>query len=1785
MNIDDLPVGQHKGMDIPEFLPGEGPTADQPPVSNLDIPLNDRLICKNAKQRLEAFTELMKLFTDKNFPDPELDPYIANFPKYLADSHPGAQEKALDTLLLFLTKCPPQTNLEFNELVSVLIEKGFISSKSSVKTKSTNALLALAQMDSSQSIIHEAIISRISSKNPKICSAAIQSLTTLLANFGNSVYPIPAGIQAIALQAATSSNKDVRNDSMNYFKEAYRWIREGIFPALSGLKQAQQDELKMACSSITESPVSAKLQVKGKIAEIASSPIQNNDMPKSKPVEKKPEPPAAAPDFSKFGEAWCENLLTTKKWSDKRDLLEDLLKFINSENVKPDNFGELGNMLKKILSDSNIVVVNLALKCIGNLSNVLKSGYAPFAKSSIHAIIQKFKDKKTQNEAQKCIESIINCFNNIDDILDDIKEGLNDKSPLVKLYICGWIEKAVLPKLNVGLASSILSILIKLTDDASNEVRDATLSLLGAMKVQFGDCDVVNKPISDMIPQKQEKIAEAVSRITGKKDTSGIIPEPMKTDIPNHTSAQPPKTQKKCGSPQINSSNHGQKMAMQKEDENNEISEEEAIQILSEKMPGEIISGLSKPEWKERVQTLQNMHQFIQENSDKVDSKFTDALSRFIRIKLKDFKESNINILKEAISLLNLVAETCAVSKKFANCVITGLSEKLADPKQTEPIVNLFLTISDTVTPTFVATIIMKSTIGGKNPNLPKAGLIFLKKLLEEYTPLLLPLKQIVEFCKTSIGNSNPQVRNAATSLMCTIYGSIGDTVKSMLLSDLKDTTVKSIECELSKTSIKEKTLSEVKRKLRGDTEKEFNSKKAAKVNAADALVPRMNIAPLITSKILSGLTNSGMKQRQEAKDSLDHILQSANNRIKPDGLGPLFTALKSRMNEPCKNLAKSFITLIGTLSIALGNSIRQYIKVIIQPLMFNLADKQTSIRQETINALDKIAENAGLDTIFNNAGQLLEKDNPELRTELLGYILKHKDGLQKSDSVSLIKGLVACIQDRSKEIRNLAEEVIGQVVPITGHLMFIDAIRDLKPAVKETLKSIIDKYKVMVPFSAPSENAEPMEITSDPREETKINIPKTQPVLQQPKTEEIKLPPKIIEKPQSIPMVIQNPIQTNPIQNISPDLQDLMNSPLSNRTLEALRILTEKLKTNPETVLAACTPLFNWISLKLATNLTNQLNKPAGEFLFLLFTAFSQSKISLSDLDASIVLPSICDKLSSSYEIFGVLCNVYAPAKVIFYLSKPLEYAGAKIQTDCLKNIQNIIKTRGISAISEVSAANLAPLLNSGDQIVKENLISVLKEYYKLQGEEIWKTLTDIIDPHKEMLKKEFCGNSVQNTENESPGTQSVRKSLKKFSISEEQPAAKNQATPLKNVTNQPPEIIAKRSVSPIPKSLQKVESLEQCLYQLKYGEITHKIDSLMFLGEKATECVEGKSNFAQMHCNNIIMTFAEVMKDLFNSGFDEVQLRFIKYFMNMTNKICSAKAIVYDMGELELKCIMEQLLTKLLFDGLEKLGTNNEGETLMKCLNSTILRLLENCQPTKVFCVLIDLLKAYIGPQNGNASLVKLPGLIVKCLLKLTKVMEHLISNIDLSKLFLSIHEFLIANPSNPNPATTNEEIGSRIIKTIVNEVVKLKKEEIWESYKLVQDHPKPDLHIKRWITVIIRSLRTSSSAQRSLPAPAILSETKKNSLLSGTPASIQKSTEKTTDILAIYRSRLAALQGGRSLENRENTAASLNAIPIQTQTPVALPTQTPIPTPANDIFARIDQFKALMNKTMKK
>jgi hypothetical protein len=140
-----------------------------------------------------------------------------------------------------------------------------------------------------------------------------------------------------------------------------------------------------------------------------------------------------------------------------------------------------------------------------------------------------------------------------------------------------------------------------------------------------------------------------------------------------------------------------------------------------------------------------------------------------------------------------------------------------------------------------------------------------------------------------------------------------------------------------------------------------------------------------------------------------------------------------------------------------------------------NISDKQALVRNEVVGAMNKWAEAVGPEVIINNIAPVLTVENPEARTEIFRWILGHQDNIKDADSKAMVKPLVTCLTDKSKEIRLQCEKTINCVMPLTGHQEFYAALKDMKQALQQTLKPVLDKIKAncMQSTGAPEQEAE----------------------------------------------------------------------------------------------------------------------------------------------------------------------------------------------------------------------------------------------------------------------------------------------------------------------------------------------------------------------------------------------------------------------------------------------------------------------------------------------------------------------------------------------------------------------------------------------------------------------------------------------------------------------------------------------------------------------------------------
>lgn len=204
--------------------------------------------------------------------------------------------------------------------------------------------------------------------------------------------------------------------------------------------------------------------------------------------------------------------------------------------------------------------------------------------------------------------------------------------------------------------------------------------------------------------------------------------------------------------------------------------------------------------------------------------------------------------------------------------------------------------------------------------------------------------------------------------------------------------------------------------------------------------------------------------------------------RIAPDGIGEVMECMKQNYKATNKAILKQVILLMGALAEAVGQPIIKYNNKCFKPLLVFLGDKAALMRADVIATADKWSDAIGPEFVINSMCTYLETGNPVMRTDILKWIVAHKSAIIKCEHPLMIKPFLACLTDKTPEIRGLADEVIVATMSIVGFGPFSEGIKDMKPAVQGTVRPLLEKAKQKAITANPSAAmAEPEEDVKGP--------------------------------------------------------------------------------------------------------------------------------------------------------------------------------------------------------------------------------------------------------------------------------------------------------------------------------------------------------------------------------------------------------------------------------------------------------------------------------------------------------------------------------------------------------------------------------------------------------------------------------------------------------------------------------------------------------------------------------
>ncbi|KAF8268872.1 ARM repeat-containing protein [Lactarius quietus] len=1076
------------------------------------LSIDERLAHKNWKARVSAYETLVKTFQlTASETDPAFKPYISHpdlLKKIVTDSNAVAQEKGVECVVAFVKFAGENAARTRDAVVPALVDKCFGSTRAGTKNQAIELALQYVEVENGGAGVVDNVLPGLSAKQPKAVAGTITVLKEIVRLFGTQVTP-PAPILKAMPKIFGHSDKTVRSEGGNLAHALYQYLGTGIEPWLAELKPLQVKELKEVWDGMEkEGRGKGSLKPERLTRQQARDAEQNGDAGEGDEggASAAAEEDLASPDPRQFAEevditpklpANRHTNLTSSKWKERKEVLDDLLTLLNATpRIKESSeFGELSKALAlRVQSDANINCVMVAAQCLEGLAKGLMGSFARYRETVVPPMLERLKERKaTVTDTIGVALDAIFETTTLADILGDILPALSNKNPQIKEGACKFLtrclstSKQAIPPAQIKPASEAIAALL---EDSYAGARDEAANAFGTLMKMVGERPLV-AVMDGLADVRKAKVKEAHEKATKEElpslpDTQSSPPEDAEKKArgpPGRLTAKkaPPSGSGAGAAPAASTSAPAKKppaaaaaaaaaSACTLDTVKYKHTPEDAEALAAEIIPSNYITDLGDANWKTRLAALEDMTTWVESMVEELDAEvIVRALGK------KGWGEKNFQVSAKLYGILVILAERCPTfGRSCAALSIPHLSEKLGDAKLKKPASETLGTFAEKTSLQFVLNQAYEPLNKIKAPKALADALTWIEQALSEFGIAGLSLRSLIEFLKGALKNSNAAVRTSATKTLVMVKVFAGPSI-SELLGDLNPQLLATIQSEFEKVDGNEPpepvrlsadVLAMVPQGGSG------SKSGAASSSALDDLFPRVDIDGLMKgTTILADAKSDAWKTKKEALETLQAILdQGANKRLKPQ-MGEIGQILKARVTDTNKAVQSLALDIVARVATGMGKPFEKQTRFFIVPVCTGLADQKAPIRAAAIQTLTAIAEACeGLDALVHGLTAALEVNQPLQRAQLLGWIVDWFKGHDMTPGLDLsgwVAPIVGCLDDRNGDIRKGAQAVLPYLIASAGFDQVMHQTNSLKPASKGTAVPLIQAARAAAPTPA----------------------------------------------------------------------------------------------------------------------------------------------------------------------------------------------------------------------------------------------------------------------------------------------------------------------------------------------------------------------------------------------------------------------------------------------------------------------------------------------------------------------------------------------------------------------------------------------------------------------------------------------------------------------------------------------------------------------------------------------
>ncbi|KAK8551075.1 hypothetical protein V6N13_119565 [Hibiscus sabdariffa] len=1200
--------------------------------------------------------------------------------------------------------------------------------------------------------------------------------------------------------------------------------------------------------------------------------------------------------------------------------------------------------------------------------------------------------------------------------------------------------------------------------------------------------------------------------------------------------------------------------------EPSEMSLEEIESRLGSLIQADVISQLKSAVWKERLEAISSLKQQV-EGLQNLDQSVEILI--YLLSALPGWNEKNVQVQQQVIEVITYLASGATkFPKKCVVLCLLGISERVADMKTRAHAMKCLTTFSEAVGPGFVFERLYKIMKEHKNPKVLSEGLLWMVSAIDDFGVSHLKLKDLIDFCKdTGLQSSAAATRNATIKVLGALHKFIGPEIKGFL-TDVKPALLSALDAEYQKNPF-EGNSAAPKKTVR------TSESTSLSVGGLDSL-PREDISGKVTPTLLKSLESPDWKVRLESIEAVNKILEEANKRIQPTGTGELFGALRGRLCDSNRNLVMATLTTIGNVASAMGPAVEKASKGILSDILKCLSDNKKHMRESTLSTLDAWNAAVHFDKMVPYITSALTdtKIGAEGRKDLFDWSARQLSGLGEfPDAVHLLKPAATAMMDKSSDVRKAADGCITEILRVSGQEMIEKNLKDIQG---QALTLILERVR---PYGSFQEFVEPPKGGSTGLSlKTKAKVAKSTSngvTKNGNRTVTSRAIPAKVLKPDAVLPVQGISVQSQALLNVKDSnkeererlvrrakfeelrieqIQELENDIMKyfredlhrrllstdfKKQVDGLEMLQKALPSIGKEIIEVLDILFRWFVLQLCKSNTTCLLKVL-EFLPELCNSLKGEAYSLSEAEAAIFFPCLIEKLGHNIEkvrekmreLTKQIVQVYSAAKIYTYILDGLRSKNNRTRIECADLVGFFIDHHGAEISGQLKSLQIvATLTAERDGEIRKAALNTLATGYKILGEDIWRYVGKLTDAQKSMLDDRFKW-KVREMEKRGEGRLGEARAALRRSVRENGPdVAEHSSEVSQSISREnfvQPELNLERHL--MPRALVGVNgptNWNEALDIISFGSPEQSVEGMKVVCHELTQATkdpEGSLMDELMKdADRLVSCLANKVAKTFDFSLTGASSRSCKYVLNTLMQTFQNKRLAHAVKENTLDNLITELLLWLLD---ERVPHMDDGSQLLKALNVLMLKILDNADRTSSFVVLINLLRPldpsrWPSPATNETFVArnqKFSDLVVKCLIKLTKVLQGTIYDVDLDRILQSIHVYLqeLGMEEIRRRAGADDK-PLRMVKTVLHELVKLRGAAIKGHLSLVPIDMKPPPIILAYIDLNLETLAAARMLTSTGPGQTHWGDSGVNS---AAPASNSADAQLKQELAAIFK-----------------------------------------------------------------